>query len=100
MAKFTYVVQDNEGIHARPAGMLAKAAAGFKSTITLDNGAKKALEGVKVTIAGNGKTADATRLMAIMAMGIKKGMEVEVTVEGENEEAAAAKMEEFFKANL
>ena len=31
---------------------------------------------------------------------IKKGMEVEVTVEGENEEAAAAKMEEFFKANL
>ena len=83
MAKFTYVVQDNEGIHARPAGMLAKEA--------------KALEG---TIAGNGKTADATRLMAIMAMGIKKGMEVEVTVEGENEEAAAAKMEEFFKANL
>ena len=81
MAKFTYVVQDNEGIHARPAGMLAKEA--------------KALEGVKVTIAGNGKTADATRLMAI-----KKGMEVEVTVEGENEEAAAAKMEEFFKANL
>ena len=81
MAKFTYVVQDNEGIHARPAGMLAKEA--------------KALEGVKVTIAGNGKTADATRLM-----GIKKGMEVEVTVEGENEEAAAAKMEEFFKANL
>ena len=56
MAKFTYVVQDNEGIHARPAGMLAKEA--------------KALEGVKVTI------------------------------EGENEEAAAAKMEEFFKANL
>ena len=35
MAKFTYVVQDNEGIHARPAGMLAKEA--------------KALEGVKVT---------------------------------------------------
>ena len=34
MAKFTYVVQDNEGIHARPAGMLAKEA--------------KALEGVKV----------------------------------------------------
>ena len=36
-------------------------------------------------------------LMAIMAMGIKKGMEVEVTVEGENEEAAAAKMEELYR---
>ena len=40
MKTFTYTVQDELGIHARPAGMLAKAAAGFKSTITLDNGAK------------------------------------------------------------
>ena len=37
MKTFTYTVQDELGIHARPAGMLAKAAAGFKSTITLDN---------------------------------------------------------------
>ena len=43
MAKFTYVVQDNEGIHARPAGMLAKEA--------------KALEGVKVTIARKRKNS-------------------------------------------
>ena len=78
MAKFTYVVQDNEGIHARPAGMLVKEAKNFAS---------------ECTITKDGKTK-------IMAMGIKKGMEVEVTVEGENEEAAAAKMEEFFKANL
>ena len=67
MKTFTYTVQDELGIHARPAGMLAKAAAGFKSTITLDNGAKK---------------ADARRLMAIMSMGVKKGVEVTVTVEG------------------
>ena len=58
MAKFTYVVQDNEGIHQDRQGMLAKEA--------------KLLRELKVTIAGNGKTADATRLMAIMAMGIKR----------------------------
>ena len=80
MKTFTYTVQDELGIHARPAGMLAKAAAGFKSTITLDNGAR--------------------RLMAIMSMGVKKGVEVTVTVEGEDEDAAAAAMEEFFKTNL
>ncbi len=85
MKTFTYTVQDELGIHARPAGMLAKAAAGFKSTITLDNGAKK---------------ADARRLMAIMSMGVKKGVEVTVTVEGEDEDVAAAAMEEFFKTNL
>ena len=85
MKTFTYTVQDELGIHARPAGMLAKAAAGFKSTITLDNGVKK---------------ADARRLMAIMSMGVKKGVEETVTVEGEDEDAAAAAMEEFFKTNL
>ena len=38
--------------------------------------------------------------MAIMSMGVKKGVEVTVTVEGEDEDAAAAAMEEFFKTNL
>lgn len=58
MAKFTYVVQDNEGIHARPAGMLAKEA--------------KALEGVKVTIAGNGKTADCYKTDGYHGYGYQK----------------------------
>ena len=33
MAKFTYVVQDNEGIHARPAGELVKLAKEFTSSV-------------------------------------------------------------------
>ena len=37
MKTFTYTIQDELGIHARPAGMLAKAAAGFKSVVTIDN---------------------------------------------------------------
>ena len=85
MKSFTFTVQDELGIHARPAGMLAKAAAGFKSDVTIDNGTKK---------------ADAKRLMAIMSMGVKKGHTVTVTVEGEDEDAAAAAIEDFFKTNL
>ena len=85
MKSFTYTIQDELGIHARPAGLLAKAAAGCKSVVTIDNGVKK---------------ADAKRLMAIMSMGVKKGTTVTVTVEGEDEEAACAKIEEFFKTNL
>ena len=38
--------------------------------------------------------------MAIMGMGVKCGDTVNVTVEGADEETAAAAMEEFFKANL
>ena len=63
----------------------AKAAAGYKSVIMIDNGTKK---------------ADAKRLMAIMGMGVKKGAVVTVTVEGEDEDTAFAAIEEFFKTNL
>ena len=58
MVSFTYTIKDELGIHARPAGMLAKEAAKWKSVITVDNGTKK---------------ADPRRLMAIMSMGVKKG---------------------------
>lgn len=85
MRQFSYVITDEVGIHARPAGLLVKAA--------------KAC-GAKVTITSNGKSADATKLMALMGLGVGKGMEVQVTVEGGNEEEAAAAMETFFKENL
>ena len=42
MKEFKYVVQDELGLHARPAGLLVKEAAKYKSAITLDSGAKKA----------------------------------------------------------
>ena len=48
----------------------------------------------------SGKSADLTKLMAIMSMGIKKGTEVTVSVEGDDEETAAAALEKFFQDNL
>ena len=85
MAKFTYVVQDNEGIHARPAGLLVKEAAKYES---------------KVSLTKDGKTVDAARLMAVMSLGVKQGQTVTVTVEGSDEENATAGMQKFFKENL
>ena len=37
MRKFIYTVQDANGVHARPAGLLVKAAKALDSTITLEN---------------------------------------------------------------
>lgn len=85
MKTFAYTIKDEVGIHARPAGLLAKKAKEFESVITLEKG---------------GKTAVATKLMAIMGMGVKHGDTVNVTVEGTDEEKAAAEMEAFFNANL
>ena len=86
MKQFTYTIQDSMGIHARPAGLLVKAAAAFKDTT--------------IEISSNGKKADVKRIMAIMSMGVKQGAEVTVTCEGADEDAAAEAMEKFFKENL
>lgn len=86
MKQFTYTIQDNVGIHARPAGLLAKAA--------------KALEGVVTVEKADGKSAAATKLMAVMGLGVKCGDMVTVKVEGGDEAANAAVLEAFFKENL
>lgn len=86
MKKFEYTITDPVGIHARPAGLLVKAAKVLDSTITIE----------KV----GGKSAAATKLMAVMGLGIKQGDIVSITVEGGNEDANAATMEQFFKDNL
>lgn len=86
MNQFTYTITDPIGIHARPAGLLAKAAKALDSTITVAK--------------ADGKSAQATKLMALMGLGIKQGETVTVTVEGGNEDANAATMAQFFKDNL
>ena len=86
MKQFQYTVTDPLGIHARPAGLLVKAAKGLDSTVTI---AKE-----------DGSSAVATKLMAVMGMAIKPGNTITVTVEGGDEEANAAAMEQFFKDNV
>ena len=85
MQTFKYVVKDELGIHARPAGLLVKEAKNFSSTITLE---------------ANGKKGVAKGLMGVMSMAVKQGHEVTVTVEGDDEVAAAAAMKAFFENNL
>lgn len=85
MKKFEYTITDPVGIHARPAGLLVKAAKALDSTITIEKEEKSTV---------------ATKLMAVMGLGVKQGDVVSVTVEGGDEEANAAAMERFFQNNL
>ena len=85
MKNCSYVVTDEIGIHARPAGLLVKEAKKYAS---------------KVVIKANGKSAEATRLMAIMGMGVKCGQTVEVEVTGDDEDTAFEGMKAFFEENL
>lgn len=86
MKKFSYTIQDAVGIHARPAGNLAKLAKGFGDS--------------KIMIEKGGKSVDVTKLMMLMGLGVKCGDTVNFTVEGGDEEAAAQAIEKFMKENL
>ncbi len=85
MKKFEYVIRDEVGIHARPAGMLAKEAKKYES---------------KIVICRDGKKVEATKLMAVMGLGVKCGNTVEVEVEGADEDAAFEAVKAFFETNL
>ncbi len=85
MKEIKHVINDPLGMHARPAGMLVKAAAPFAS---------------KITVTAPTGTADAKRLMALMRLAAKQGMELTFTIEGDDEEKAAAELQAFLTANL
>ena len=86
MKTFEYTITDPVGIHARPAGLLVKEI--------------KSFAGSAVTITKGEKSVNALKLMALMQMGIKQGDTVTVSVDGGDEAAVAAALENFFKANL
>lgn len=85
MKQFEYTITDELGIHARPAGLLVKKAGEFASTVTIDNGQKK---------------ADAKKLISLMMLAVKKGQTVKFIIEGADEDKAAAVLETFMKENL
>jgi phosphocarrier protein len=75
MITFNYTIKDELGIHARPAGILIKEVKKFKSAVTFSHGEKK---------------SDGDKLFAIMKLGVKQGNVLGVTVEGDDEQEAAA----------
>ena len=85
MKTVEYTIQDALGIHARPAGLLVREAGKFQS---------------KIMLASPKKEVDAKRIMGVMSLGVKCGETIKLTIEGEDEEAAAAAMQAFLAGNL
>lgn len=85
MKEFDYVITELVGIHARPAGLLVKAASAYKSMVTIEK---------------DGKSADGKRLMSLMALGVKCSEKVVFKIEGEDEEKAVEELEKFCRNYL
>ncbi|HIU50879.1 MAG TPA: HPr family phosphocarrier protein [Candidatus Limousia pullorum] len=71
MMNFNYIIKDEMGIHARPAGLLVKLVKSQDS---------------KVTITKGEKTVDASKIFAVMGLAVKCGEEIIITVDGGTDE--------------
>lgn len=85
MKTIVYTIKDELGIHARPAGSLAKLAKSFMS---------------KSMIGKPEKMVDTTNIIGIMSLGMRQGEEITLTFEGEDEAEAAASVEKFLINHL
>ena len=84
MLEIKYRIDDEMGLHARPAGLLVKLAAKYKSDIQLGTAAKM---------------VNAKRIIGVMALTLKQGNEMSMTFNGEDEEEAAAAVKAFLEEN-
>ena len=86
MKQFEYTIKDPLGIHARPAGMLAKVAKGFGETV--------------VTVTKGENTVKASQLMKLMGLGVKNGDTITVAAEGPAEDEAIEAVKKFIEETL
>ncbi len=85
MKEFKYVITDEMGIHARPAGLLVKAVKGYNCSVKMEKG---------------GRTVDCKGIMGVMSLGAKKGDEVTLTFDGADEDVAYEAISKFMQENL
>ena len=82
------VIRNPSGLHARPAAMFVKTAAGFGSRITLEN------------LDRGSAPADAKSIIAVMSSGVSKDARIRVTAEGDDEDAAIDALEQLIGSGI
>ena len=81
MVERTITVVNPSGIHARPATMVIDFAKSYPGT---------------VEVIKDGKTGNLKSILMILAMGLEKGSQITLRVNGENEEEFLDSLIEFF----
>ena len=85
MKEFVHIINDPNGIHARPAGLFVQKMQQFKSN---------------VTVRRDEQSVDGKKLFALMKLRAKYGQTLLITAEGEDEDAAIEAAREFLTAHL
>ena len=85
MVEKEFIINNDAGLHARPAARLIKTAGGFVAD---------------VHVIRNGKIGNAKSLLSVLALGIFKGTRITVQVEGPDEITALYKIGKLIENNF
>jgi phosphocarrier protein HPr len=85
MIEKEFIIENEAGLHARPAARLIKKASSFSSDISI--------------IQGN-KTGNAKSLLSVLALGVFKGNKVTVRIDGSDEVTAMYKISQLIENNF
>lgn len=86
MKQFEFTVRDPMGLHARPAGLLAKLAKSYADTV--------------IMLSKGDVSVKATQLMRVLSLNVKQGETVSVTADGPSEDAAITAIGALFQTDL
>ncbi len=78
-------VKNPEGLHARPAGLLAKKASEFQSS---------------VQIVANQQTKNAKSIMSLMGLGLKQGDEFALVIDGPDADEAKRALSQLVESGF
>jgi len=78
------IIGASDGLHARPAGDLVKLV--------------KSFTGTQVTLSTSARSVNASSILSILSLALKKGTEVEVKAVGPDEEKALAEVTRFLES--
>jgi phosphotransferase system HPr (HPr) family protein len=76
------------GLHARPAAVFVQEANAFQSDIQLRNASKES------------EWVDAKSILGVLTLGVEQGHEVEIKIEGEDEEEASIALTTLVESNF
>jgi phosphotransferase system HPr (HPr) family protein len=71
-----FTIQNEVGLHARPAALFVQTVAKFKAKVKVRNATR------------HSSPVDAKSIISVLGLGVARGHEIEVVAEGEDEQAA------------
>jgi phosphotransferase system HPr (HPr) family protein len=89
MPEITLTVRNPSGLHARPAALFVRTAAGFAANVQVTNLTRNP-----------DKSAAARSMLGVLGLGVSSGHEIRISAEGDDADAAVETLRDLVEGGL